>query len=975
MSSNLKLTAAVTDRGPAAVVGNGFKSPAGRSPIAIAGMHRSGTSLIAALMYRCGLFLGTRDDLMPPSPDNEDGYWENVRFLELNEEVLRAAGGGWDDPPASVAIESADVADVLGRARVLAAEFDSRLPWAWKDPRNTLTLPFWIKVIPDLRVVACIRNPLEVALSLHRRNDFSYERSLALWLLYNRHLREAVPGNQLVLTHYDAYFGDPVTELSRVVRECGLTVANVVLEQACAAVRPDLHHNRFTATDLINANVSGDILSLYQELCDQAGRRNEGRFENIEGDGATPRRPLNRSVIDSFLMREAVGREPSGGTPMRPAVESAEAGPRHVTRRSEALDHDAKRLSAARLKARNALKRSKTQIAQSAKKATEDRQAIEYLEAEVRSLRGQIRDQATLEEAMQALSQRQEAAIEELRARIRRLKGELAIRPTPARSLTGSDAEAAVEHLQSSLDDAVTRVQRTFERLDRSASAHGAAADRVRYADARDRMGEAIAECVPLGATVLIASKGDENLLRIPGRRAWHFPRAQDGTYSWSYPADSGSAIAQLEALRAQGADYLIFPATSLWWMTHYAGFRRHIERYYRQALADKEVGVVFSLRAGAGNPRATKQVVANVIAQLEEVTPSPAMLDWTRTAELRAEFREQIVFSPIQITPPLPYLDDSADVVVVRQADGATLKEARRIASSAVVKVNGSGFAEVEWLDRIPISQSTIAIVVASDGSNPDAKRCLDALVETVPATDKVSFTIVGCTDLDPLQAGIGALKMRGQNVLVLGSAGRRRLLPGMNQAARRVRSELLVFVHADTVPVQGWFQPLVRTLEANSKVGVSGGKMVLPDGRLRAAGGALLSDGSFVDIGRFEQRVDAPVFSHAREVDYCSASLMGTRRKLFLDLGGFDTSLKSGADVDYCLRVWGSGHSVVYEPESLVVQFESGDDEAAAEAETTLRSRWKKELKLRPYPPARLDMQAWMELAVLPPRLGQPA
>jgi hypothetical protein len=64
--------------------------------------------------------------------------------------------------------------------------------------------------------------------------------------------------------------------------------------------------------------------------------------------------------------------------------------------------------------------------------------------------------------------------------------------------------------------------------------------------------------------TVLVVSKGDDDLLQLEGRRAWHFPRAADGGYAGYYPAYAAAAIAHLEALRAEGADHLVLPRTAI---------------------------------------------------------------------------------------------------------------------------------------------------------------------------------------------------------------------------------------------------------------------------------------------------------------------------------------------------------------------------------------------------------------------------
>jgi hypothetical protein len=68
---------------------------------------------------------------------------------------------------------------------------------------------------------------------------------------------------------------------------------------------------------------------------------------------------------------------------------------------------------------------------------------------------------------------------------------------------------------------------------------------------------------VPPDTTVLVVSKGDDDFLQREGRRAWHFPRAAEGGYAGYYPAYA-AAIAHLEALRAEGTDYLVPPRTAI---------------------------------------------------------------------------------------------------------------------------------------------------------------------------------------------------------------------------------------------------------------------------------------------------------------------------------------------------------------------------------------------------------------------------
>jgi hypothetical protein len=103
---------------------------------------------------------------------------------------------------------------------------------------------------------------------------------------------------------------------------------------------------------------------------------------------------------------------------------------------------------------------------------------------------------------------------------------------------------------------------------------------------------------LPGDAHLLVVSRGDPALLDLDGRRGSHFPQTESGEFAGWYPANSDEAIAHLESLRAQGAGFLLLPRTSLWWLDHYGGFRRHLEQRY--ARIDDASCVIFDLAGAA---------------------------------------------------------------------------------------------------------------------------------------------------------------------------------------------------------------------------------------------------------------------------------------------------------------------------------------------------------------------------------------
>jgi GT2 family glycosyltransferase len=120
---------------------------------------------------------------------------------------------------------------------------------------------------------------------------------------------------------------------------------------------------------------------------------------------------------------------------------------------------------------------------------------------------------------------------------------------------------------------------------------------RLGYRQLVEDVRAAVADHVPAGATVLVISRGDRELVRLDGHAGEHFPQAEDGRYLGHHPEDSAAAIEQLEALRARGAGFLVVPPTAAWWLEHYAELATHLERYPR---VESDAATIYRLDAEA---------------------------------------------------------------------------------------------------------------------------------------------------------------------------------------------------------------------------------------------------------------------------------------------------------------------------------------------------------------------------------------
>jgi GT2 family glycosyltransferase/glycosyltransferase involved in cell wall biosynthesis len=229
--------------------------------------------MVTRLLNLAGLYLGPEKDLLVPASDNRDGFWENIQFMELNELLLAHQRGAWDLPPVPVAgWETSEAAQPFRTAaQQLIASFAGHEPWGWKDPRSSLTLPFWKNLIPDLKVIICLRNPMEVARSLTTRGSTSLAFGLNLWQIYYERLWAEIPETERVITHYEVYMRDAKAELQRLLAQLNMATPTEVVAAACSAVVPQLRHHAIATDTLLADGVPARTVRLYEDLCAGAG--------------------------------------------------------------------------------------------------------------------------------------------------------------------------------------------------------------------------------------------------------------------------------------------------------------------------------------------------------------------------------------------------------------------------------------------------------------------------------------------------------------------------------------------------------------------------------------------------------------------------------------------------------------------------------------------------------------------------------
>ena len=235
---------------------DGMSDMIGQRTLIVLGMHRSGTSCLAGILEKAGVFFG---DVARSSTFNVKGNIENVRIMNLHDELLRQNNGAWDNPPADIKWTD----DLKCERDRIIQEYGHAPFWGFKDPRVLFALDGWLEVLQDVFLVATYRHPCSVAKSLEKRNKFSHDKSLSLWMGYNKKL----------LFYYEK-FKFPVVSFDLAEAEYKNKISELLALLECDSIDDafEFYENGLrNSQDVSYFDVPEDVLEIYEKLNRAAG--------------------------------------------------------------------------------------------------------------------------------------------------------------------------------------------------------------------------------------------------------------------------------------------------------------------------------------------------------------------------------------------------------------------------------------------------------------------------------------------------------------------------------------------------------------------------------------------------------------------------------------------------------------------------------------------------------------------------------
>ena len=862
-----------------------------------------------------------------------------------------------------------------------------------KDPRMCLLMPLWRNVLVRIgalgRFAITVRNPLEVAQSLEKRNGFSLAHGCLLWLRYVLEAERVTRGSPRVFVDYHDLLQNPVRTAAHVVSQLvdgNLTINEGRKREIEFLIDPELRHHFAELQELHHPVAFYPWLwKTYEALVELVRHPNNKKAQRRLDNVRALFDPATASLAPLFAAHDAATIELEGKiTALDQALAEKVGGIAALDERvakanltigrldaalterdskiatlDQALAAQSARIAALDEQVANANrtigKRDAALTERDAKIATLD-QALAKQSARIATLEEQISSaNRTVTKLDRALAQRESrfAALDQaLAARVREVT--VLQRRVAQRNAALLQQDANLAERDQTLSERTSQLcefkQALAERESQIASLKSAVSalhastswrvtaplrvsrrifGRVQFSAA----GYPLTLCWGVLRTRSLAPLRDWRATRIIARsnlfdREWYFNQNPD------------VAAMGIDAIRhyvTYGAREGRDPGPSF-------STRAYLANNPDVAAAGANPLVHFVLH-GAAEGRAAGAIVESPLRRIRLGTKIRRMIQravrWDRLSiGTQQKFSRAIYqFAPHFVIAFL-FSDDSN----VKRAE-ATKPALHKLGSSptdlkALFRQNCfsdiQSFLSSDGRIILPTSERPdVSIIIVVFNNAELTFACLRGLASAIDVPSEVIIVDNASTDLTVAlcERVVGARLIRNKQNL--------HFLHAVNQAAPTTRGNAVLLLNNDTSIKRGSIVAAYMRLQQEENVGAVGGKIVLLDGLLQEAGNIIWSDGSCLGYGRGRQPSDSE-FQFRRDVDYCSGAFLLIRRSLFKRLKWLDATFSPAyyEESDLCMRIRKEGFRVVYEPKVEICHFEFGSS-VNAEAAIALQRR----------------------------------
>lgn len=219
------------------------------------------------------------------------------------------------------------------------------------------------------------------------------------------------------------------------------------------------------------------------------------------------------------------------------------------------------------------------------------------------------------------------------------------------------------------------------------------------------------------------------------------------------------------------------------------------------------------------------------------------------------------------------------------------------------------------------------LSVIIVNYNSGALTRACVESLFREKVAGG-LEIIIIDNASRDD---SVAFLRSDFPEVTVIANPHNVGLAAAVNQGLAKALGNFVLLLNPDIIVLPGALQALVAFMQEHKDVGVAGGQLLSPNGRVQYSCFRFYTPGTILyrrtwlgktKWGRQEiQRFLMKDFNHAsaRDVDWLMGSCLCLRRTAVEHVGGMDERFfLYFEDVDWCRRFWHGGWRVTYVPQA---------------------------------------------------------
>lgn len=248
--------------------------------------------------------------------------------------------------------------------------------------------------------------------------------------------------------------------------------------------------------------------------------------------------------------------------------------------------------------------------------------------------------------------------------------------------------------------------------------------------------------------------------------------------------------------------------------------------------------------------------------------------------------------------------------VKALQQLCGGGLTDPSPVISEFADNLENQGIITREFAPLRDELLPSVSVVIPTFGRPKMLERCLESLRTLDYPRDRLEIIVVDDASpqaLDPANWAPDVRLFRLEENQGPGAA--------RNLAVKRAKGELIAFLDDDCIVDQSWLRALVPCFQ-EPDVAIVGGRVEAAD--MSSSLGKYEQVQSSLFMGKVQRKV-----RKGGTLSYLPTCNLLIRKTIFLAVGGFDSLLRVGEDVDLCWRVLDYGATIYYLPSGLVYHY----------------------------------------------------